>query len=375
MFKEIRLENWRNFKRVHAALTPRVFLVGPNAAGKSNFLDVFRFLQEIAKVGGSFQRAVSDRGGVSRLRSYAARRYPDVVVDVSLDIDGVSWRYAMAFSQDNQRRPILTSEEAWKENSMLLKRPDHEDEADPIRMSQTSLEQINVNKAFREVVDFLASSRYLHIVPQLVRDPDRSVGHQSDPYGGDFLEQLANTQPRVLDSRLRRIRDALKVAIPQLRDLQLKKDEKGTPHLLSLYEHWRPNAGWQNETQLSDGTLRLMGLLWALLDGAGPLLLEEPELSLHPEVVRYIPQMIARLNMRKPRQVFVSTHSPSLLEDEGIGPEEVLLLVPSKEGTEVQSGKDDAQIHALLEGGATMAEAVLPRTRPTEVQQLSLFGE
>lgn len=375
MYREIQLENWRNFKRVHASLTPRVFLVGPNASGKSNFLDVFRFLQEIAKVGGGFQNAVSSRGGVSKLRSYAARRYPDVSIDVSLETNSTVWRYVIAFTQDNQSRPVLTREEVWKGRSLLLKRPDPEDEADPIRMTATALEQVNVNKPFREVVKFLASARYLHIVPQLVRDPDRSVGRQADPYGGDFLEQLAKTQPRVLSSRLAKIRDALKVAVPQLRDLQLKKDEKGTPHLLSLYEHWRPNAGWQNESQLSDGTLRLMGLLWALLDDSGPLLLEEPELSLHPEVVRYIPQMISRLVTKKPRQVLLSTHSPSLLEDDGIGPEEVLLLVPSKEGTEIQLGKDDAQIHALLEGGATMAEAVLPRTRPSQVQQLTFFGE
>lgn len=36
-----------------------------------------------------------------------------------------------------------------------------------------------------------ASVRYLHIVPQLIREPDRSVGRVNDPYGGDFLEQIA----------------------------------------------------------------------------------------------------------------------------------------------------------------------------------------
>ena len=42
-----------------------------------------------------------------------------------------------------------------------------------------------------------------------------------------------------------------------------------------MCEHWRPDAGWQTETQFSDGTLRLLGLLWSVLDGTGPLLLEE----------------------------------------------------------------------------------------------------
>ena len=55
------LENWRNFTRVDTTLQQRVFLVGPNAAGKSNFLDVFRFLHDIAAIGGGFQEAVQSR--------------------------------------------------------------------------------------------------------------------------------------------------------------------------------------------------------------------------------------------------------------------------------------------------------------------------
>jgi len=62
-----------------------------------------------------------------------------------------------------------------------------------------------------------------------------------------------------------------------------------------------------------------MGILWAVMDGQGPLLLEEPELSLHPGVVRALPQMLARAQRRMGRQVFLSPHSPDLLNDEGIG--------------------------------------------------------
>lgn len=271
--------------------------------------------------------------------------------------------------------PVLKSEEVWCDEKQILSRPNEDDKGDPERLTQTFLEQINANKNFRSVAEFFASVRYLHIVPQLVREPDRSVGRQGDPYGGDFLEQLAKVPPKTLDSRLHRIRDALKVAIPQLKELELKRDERGTPHLRGLYEHWRPNAGWQTEDQFSDGTLRLFGLLWSLLDGTGPLLLEEPELSLHPAVVRSIPQMFARITLRHKRQIIVSTHSQDLLEDSGIGQDEVLMLLPTDEGTEVRSVKDDKQIAALLEGGATMAEAVLPRTSPKEAFQLGFFGE
>jgi predicted ATPase len=58
--------------------------------------------------------------------------------------------------------------------------------------------------------------------------------------------------------------------------------------------------------------LRLIGLLWAILDGIGPLLLEDPELSLHPEVVRFLPQMFAHIQSRTGRQILTSTHSTDL---------------------------------------------------------------
>jgi ABC-type branched-subunit amino acid transport system ATPase component len=165
------------------------------------------------------------------------------------------------------------------------------------------------------------------------------------------------------------------VAVPQLQELNLKRNERGVPHLFGKYKHWRPNAGWQDETQLSDGTLRLLGLLWGFLDGTAPLLLEEPELSLHTAVVRHIPQMLARLSRKSDRQVLVSTHSADLLSDEGIGAEEVLVLEPLKEGTRVEVAKNVSEILDLLEGGLSVADAVIPRTAPRGADQLALFGE
>ena len=70
-FTRIKLTNWRNFTDATAPLGERAFLVGANASGKSNLLDVLRFLRDIAAVGGGFQAAVEARGGVSRLRSLA----------------------------------------------------------------------------------------------------------------------------------------------------------------------------------------------------------------------------------------------------------------------------------------------------------------
>lgn len=375
-FTRIYLENWRNFTRADTALERRTFLLGPNASGKSNLLDVFRFLHDLVAVGGGFQSAVGKRGGVSSLRCLAARRYSDIVIHVSAgEANGNTWEYELHFTQDNLRRPVIRKEWVAKGGTDLLIRPDEKDHGDPERLTQTYLEQVNVNKEFREVADFFASVRYLHIVPQLVREPDRSVGKTNDPFGGDFLEQIARTSEKTRQARLRRILDALRVAVPQIKELELARDVRGTPHLRGKYEHWRPQGAWQAEDQFSDGTLRLMGLLWAILDGNGPLLLEEPELSLHPEVVRHIPQMFARIQRRTGRQVIVSTHSSDLLQDEGIGLDEVLLLEPGDEGTSVRVARESPDVESLVGGGLTIAEVVLPQTRPEKVEQLALFGD
>jgi predicted ATPase len=374
-FTRLILQNWRNFLEVDVPLRQRVFLVGPNASGKSNFLDVFRFLRDIADEQGGFQRAVQSRKGVSQLRSLHARRYPNVVIEVSLDLDKQHWEYRLEFTQDNQRRPIVKREFVRRDGAVLLDRPDEDDRKDEDRLTQTHLEQVNANKAFRRVADFFSGVRYLHIVPQLIREPERSVGRQRDPYGGDFLEQLARTPEKTLRSRLKRIREGLRFALPNLKELKLERDERGLPHLKGLYEHWRPKAGWQAEDQFSDGTLRLLGLLWVFLDGSAPLLLEEPELSLHYAVVRHIPGILARLGRRSGRQVLLSTQSVDLLSDEGIDPQEVLLLKPTQENTHVEVASNDLQIRALLEGGMSVGDAVFPQTAPKGVEQLTLFGE
>jgi len=375
------LANWRNFAKVNVEIQGRVFLVGPNASGKSNLLDAFRFLHDLVAVGGGFEEAVSERGGVTKLRCLAARRYPDVEVAVSVGTGGdcPEWTYEISFGQETRglRRPKIKREVVKRDGEVVLHRPDSEDDNDPARLHQTGIEQVNVNRDFRELADFFKSIRYIHLVPLLVRESERYIGYGDDPFGSDFLEQVAHTPDRTRNARLRRIAEVLKVAVPQLQELEFFRDLKGrgTPHLRGKYEHWRPKGAWQTEEQFSDGTLRLLGLLWAVLDGSGPLLLEEPELNLHPEVVRYLPQMFAQMQKRSGRQVILSSHSPDLLQDDGIGLDEVLLLKPNREGTEVGLATQLEQAQALVEGGVPLSEILLSETRPPRPQQLSSFGE
>lgn len=374
------LKNWRNFVEIDVEFGDRVFFVGPNASGKSNLLDVFRFLRDIAKPGGGLQKAVEDRGGLSKIRCLAARRHPDVEIEVYLSEPSEEreiWKYAISIKQGvrGHRQPYLSYEKVWHNDIQILNRPDENDKQDLARLTQTNLEQVNANVKFRDISKFFESILYLHLVPQLLRYPEAFSGSviPGDPFGRSFLERVARTSETTRKSRLKKIEEALRIAVPQLKQLTDVKDERGVPHLEAVYEHWRPKAGKQREDQFSDGTLRLIGLLWSLLEGESPLLLEEPELSLNAGIVSKIPALIYRIQRQKKRQIFISTHSYDLLSDKGIGGKEVIALTPGTEGTSVMLASSISEVCDLLQGGVSVADAVLPRTTPANVSQLELF--
>jgi predicted ATPase len=372
------LRNWRNFRSVDVQFTERTFIVGPNAAGKSNLLDVFRFLRDITKPGGGLQWAITQRGGLSKVRCLAARREPDVEIEVELSDNGSTpdWKYSIGITQQvrGYRQPILRHERVWRRGQLVLERPDKEDVSDELRLTQTHLEQISANADFREIARFFESIRYLHLIPQLLRHPEafQGISVPEDPYGRNFLEMVAKTPDKTRKSRLRKIEAALRQAVPQLKNLTDTRDEAGIPHLEAVYEHWRPNAGRQREDQSSDGTLRLIGLFWSLLEGESPLLLEEPELSLNSGIVTNLPPLFHRLQRKRRRQIFISTHSGDLLSDKGIGGEEVLLLTPDQEGTRVEVASSVDEVRGLLDVGLSIADVALPRTRPASLN-LDLF--
>lgn len=384
LISKLKLQNWRNFRKMEVDLRERVFVIGPNASGKSNLLDVFRFLRDVAQPkGGGLQRAVAARGGMTKLRCLLARRDPEVLIEVELaervDTPPI-WRYTLAFRSEGKgkQRVVVASEKVvdLRSSAVLLNRPDSKDKADPERLTETSLEQVNANKEFREIAQFFSSLTYLHLVPQLLKHAELGATAllEGDPFGQSFLERIAKTTERTRDARLKKIESALQACVPNMRQLKFTRDEsKGTPHLEALYEHWRPDAGWQREDQFSDGTLRLLGIMWSLLDGDSLLLLEEPELSLNEAIVRQIPALLWQMQRKAKyrRQVFVTTHSEALLEHTSVDPRDVVRLEPSGDGTRAVTAT--AQEIALVAAGYNVAEAMVKKMPMGHIDQLSIF--
>jgi len=380
-FTRLVLTNWRNFPSADIELGPRTYVIGPNASGKSNLLGVFRFLRTIAQPdGGGLQQAVKQWGGMKGIRSLHARRNSQVRIEVQVrdgrGDDQTTWRYVLALESEGKEQRVRVAEEVVERNGerVIDPRPSREDLNDRERLTQTHLEQISANQEFRELANFLAGTTYLHLVPQLLKHADEISGNvlEQDPFGQGLMQRIAATSKKIRDARLRRIERTLKPAIPQFSRLEFNQDKvTGKWHLEANFSHWRPQGAWQREDQLSDGTLRLIGLLWALQDGHDLLLLEEPELSLNDAIVERIPLLIDRImrNQKKDRQIIISTHSEALLHR--ISDATLLMIEPGKDGSAIRPPTED-EIDQM-EGGLTPAEVLLPKIRPGNVDQLGLF--
>ena len=227
---------WRNFRQeTSLTLRGRTFFVGPNASGKSNILDALRFIRDVAAMG--LNDAVSVRGGMRDVRSLHARQFRGVRIAVDAGPrDGTRWSYDLHFRNHPQsHRPVVEHERVSLNDEPILERPDEKDTGDPERLTQTHLEQVSENQRFRPLAAFFGSIRYLHLVPQIVRERRRNGDFRGDPYGSDLLEQIAETTRRTRDARLRRIQEALRVAVPHFDRFELDRDLRGDWHLNATY--------------------------------------------------------------------------------------------------------------------------------------------
>ena len=69
----------------------------------------------------------------------------------------------------------------------------------------------------------------------------------------------------------------------------------------------------------------------------------------------------------------LSTHSWDLLSDKGIAGEEVLLLTPSPNGTQVELVSSIPEVQPLLKAGLSIADAALSRTKPPNIGHFSFL--
>lgn len=379
---KLKLYNWKNFHECELNLTRRCFIIGANASGKSNLLDALRFLRDIAKQGGGLQSAVEQRGGVTKIRCLAARKRTDISIETELrdvDTDVLCWSYSLKIK--NVGGGIMKNQAAVLEeivynhmrDKKVVNRTWKTKGEDGETLKYTFLEQTTANKDFRVLRDTFSEIEYLNVVPQLVRESGSAVLTlgKEDYYGRNFLNRLSILPERTRKSYLRKINDVLRKVVPQMDELSFVRDDMGVPHIEARYKHWRDKGSKQNEVAFSDGTLRLIGFLFAMLDGNGVILLEEPEINLNSGIVEQLPEFIARMQRNKKRQVLVTTHSYDMLSSVGIGTAEVAVLETSPEGTKVSPLSDIPSLQAVVDAGFSIADAALPAIKPSTANEMN----
>ncbi len=377
----VRASNWRNFKVLDFALRDRLFVVGQNASGKSNLLDLFRFLGEIAEAGGGLASAIDKRRGMGKVRSLFARNNQKgrVIIELQLADGDDTWCYRLSIKGEGsgKNRPVVVEEYVERNGEMLLHRPNDADRADAELLTQTHLEQIAANQSFRPLADYFGKVRYFHLVPEAIRDPARAGAGSGDPYGGNFIAQMNGVQAKTRKAWFRRLDEALQAAIPEFESLNIEVDSAGRPHLTAGYRNWRVNPTRHNETEFSDGTLRLIGLLWTVVStpaNGGVLLLEEPELSLDAAIVRTLPAVLASTQRDSELQVMLSTHAPELLDDEGVLADEVLVLRVTSDGTTAALLSEIKEVAGDVEADLPTSDIVRGLFAPQDLGGLVTVG-
>lgn len=386
LISKITLRNWKNFQHCSVNIAGRCFIVGANASGKSNLLDAFRFLRDIVRQGGGLQTAVDSRGGITKIRSLSARKQTDIMIEVELKdqgSDSAKWRYAIDIKNlgggiTKPYASIISETVVNLEAGItVLNRTESDSGEDAETLKYTFLEQATQNVRFREIKEAFNSIEYLNLVPQLVRESNSyfMTSGQEDYFGRNFLQRLAVLPERTRESYLTRINNVMMKVVPQLTQLSFVKDDNGIPHLEARYTHWRAQGAKQNEALFSDGTLRMIGFLFAMLDGTGCLLLEEPEINLHSSVVAQMPEFIAGIQRQKGRQVLITTHSFDILSNEGIRASEVLFLENDTEGTKIMNVNKMQDVMNLRDAGFSMADALIKRCEPVGVNNIAVDNQ
>jgi predicted ATPase len=374
--EKLELQNWRNFRKATVEFQPRTFIIGPNASGKSNLLDALRFLRDIAAEDGGLQRAVKRRGGFGAIRTLFAHG-PDSSVELGLAarVGGEHWVYGLNLQKDEDDRAVVLAEVLRRGSEHLIDRDTANETVESQR--QTRLQQALEGPEKEPFLRGLRSIRYAHLAPELLRTTRLHGDLDLEDYGSRFLERVFLTPKAERTSRLKVVNQALKGLLPYFDKLEVDRGELGGYHLKLKVKHWRSRAAAQNEASLSDGTLRVIALLWEILDGAGPLLLEEPELSLHAAAVAKLPSLFSLANDRG-RQIIVSTHAFSMFREVGFAAEELVLIraatAKKAEASTVVMGSKVKSITDHLKHQAPLEPVLEAETLPPAPEKLLSAG-
>ena len=325
----MRLVGFRSMYQQDVPFDNPTFVVGQNGSGKSNFVDAFAFLSEAMK--SPLQAVIERRGGFSAVshRSSVRGRPANLTLAVRLerpDNDTTRALYGIDLHPGSGDDFEVASERCHVETSDGLEhlfvrrtvegsldwKSSVESLAPAVEPNALALPLVGGDERFRTVSRFLSGMRTYRIEPEALRamqDPDGGTGLRPD--GRNAASVLREIQRNEEDST--RIGQLLESVVPGTVDVRPKKH--GNKLTLEFTQHRMGAEPIKFEAfSMSDGTLRVLGLITAVFQRPSPslLVIEEPEASMHPGAFGAILDVL-RLASRS-MQVVVTTHSPDILD-------------------------------------------------------------
>lgn len=200
------------------------------------------------------------------------------------------------------------------------------------------------------ICQILAGIRYIHPNPKKMLE--RADRYDPD-HGTGFFQHAGRFSDQQLDAVVDRIRPIMASVVPEIPNLSYQRMGLGTELVFYSDTPVRGASGVYSHEQFSEGTLRLLGLLFDLATlprDTSVVLIEEPETFLQASVVRSLPSLLAEVAMNRDVQMVISTHSPELIDSELVLPSQVLMLRSENGETmgQLLSESNDPRIKAVV---------------------------
>ena len=361
-FQELTIHGFRRLYDIRLPLRPLSVIIGANGTGKTSFLDVFSLLAKSAQ--GKLSESISDLSGLASILTYD--RADELRLEISM---AVPHNQPLKYSLDLKPQPVgyVINEERlsqqrqghvypflhidshgpdikyYEVDQKNLLRPNWEQ-----KPFETSLSQ--VPKMFQQPEEFrnrLSSSTFYHVLNVDARSPVRlPQPMQPATLPGRNGEELVSCLFYLRETernRFEAIEDALRAAYPRFDRLDFPPVAAGTLALA-----WR-ETGFSKPFymhQLSEGTLRFLWLA-TLLQSPGLTaltLLDEPEVSLHPELLSLLAEMLREASNRT--QLVVATHSDRLIRF--LQPKEIVVIDADERGMSTLKWADELDLDEWL---------------------------
>lgn len=373
----IRIRHYKSLGDVYLKnLDPITILVGTNATGKSNIIDALRFLRDASSH--SLDHALSSRGGFEIIRQYSPTRpyYISVRIefldDTSDQENALSGYYDMTLSSAGAGNYRVEREEGmWHEEE------DRAHDKEPLRFTQHSfsrnvdgevtldneehdeipVDQLYISHRFEALGlrTVISSPRFSAIYPNTLRSPARPDTDRRLKENGENWASILKAMRQAARGRqaFASILEMMKFVMPSLLDVRVKG--VGGYLVPQFIVKDSPNSKEHafDPLQLSDGTLRIFGMLIALYQRPPSklLALEEPEQTVNPAILAMLADAFKEVSQTT--QLFVTTHSPNLIDY--FQPEQIR-VVTMREGETRVSPVRASQIESIKERLTTLEE-------------------